>query len=56
MRLLGTVIPFIGFKRVEVDAYIRRMLDLGPEHTTINTFQLAWLGYAIVLPIDPRDE
>lgn len=56
MNLIGTWIPFIGFKRVEVDDYIRRMLELGPEHETINTFQLAWLGYALILPLDPRDE
>jgi hypothetical protein len=55
-RIIGTVIPFIGFRTLEVDEGLRHFIDLTSNVKTINSFQLEWLGCTIVFPIRPDDD
>lgn len=54
-RIIGTIIPFIGFREIEADEGLRRFLDLAPGIEVINTFQLEWLGMCVIIPIRPDE-
>lgn len=56
MRLIGTVIPFIGFREEKVDDQLRRFMGLDSDTKTLNTFQLEWLGCSVVIPLRPRKD
>jgi hypothetical protein len=51
MKLFGTLIPFIGFREIEVDPELRRFLRLPADTETVNTFQFEWLGCALIIPL-----
>lgn len=55
-RLIGTIIPFIGFREIDIDDGLRNFLDVAPDRKTINSFQLEWLGLCVILPIKPDDD
>lgn len=55
MRLIGTVIPFIGFREIEVDADLRQFLHVPSHIKKLNSFQLEWLGCAVIYPLMPKD-
>jgi hypothetical protein len=56
MRVWGGLLPFIGFREELIDEQMRTFFDIPMEYTHINTFQLEWLGYGIVICTKPRTE
>lgn len=56
MRLFGGWLPFIGFREEPVDDELREYLGLPHGTQTLNTFQVAWLGVAVCVPLKPDEE
>lgn len=55
MRIFGGILPYIGFRTIEVDEDLRRELDLPAEMKTANQFCVEWLNLGIgVISIPPR--
>ena len=54
MRIWGGLLPFVGFREEEIDDHMRKFFDIPAELTHVDTFQIEWLGYGIVLCMKPR--
>lgn len=54
MRIFGTILPFIGFRDEEVTADMREVLEIPPHVKTLETFQIEWLGTAIVVACEKK--
>lgn len=52
MKLFGGLLPFIGFREEPVSPAFARYLDLPAGTRYINTFQVAWFGWALCVALN----
>ena len=50
------MVPFVGFREVEIDDELRRFLRIPSHIEKLNSFQLEWFGCALVIPLRPKND